>query len=300
MTRAIHLDPGFIPLVYPEIEFKMIKFSGGELHPKLNPKIDYSNVEKVIITQRVNNSDNLMSILVIADALKRIGVKSLDLIMPYIPYARQDRYDYVDNFGESFTLDVFANIINSVGFETVTVLDAHSEVSLALIKNVRNISNTFYVDSSIKDIRIMKRNPQGIKPIWIISPDSGANKKSNKLMTALVQEQNVQSIGLVNCDKVRDIATGDLHGFKVFTKDLYKNDCLIVDDICDGGGTFMGLAAELRKHNAGDLYLYVTHGIFSKDADIKLLDHFAKIYTTNSIKDSNISNIFIKQFKIEI
>jgi len=81
---------------------------------------------------------------------------------------------------------------------------------------------------------------------------------------------------------------------------LEKMDCIIVDDICDGGGTFIGLAEELRRRNAASLYLYVTHGIFSKDADVKLLDHFAKVYTTNSIKDSSVNNTFIKQYKIEI
>lgn len=305
MTRTIHLDPSFRPLVYPEIEFELLKFPGGELHPKLNPRISYPNIEKVVITQRANNSDAIMSILVVADALKRAGVKSLDLVMPYIPYARQDRYNRHDNLGESFALDLFASLINSVGFEKVYVFDAHSDVSTALIKNVENIDNAYYVYQSLKNLRhkIIESETNTLSfidesPIWLISPDSGANKKINKLWSSLIHDYDAEYIkGIVKCDKIRDIHTGKLSGFEVFNKNLEGLDCLIVDDICDGGGTFNGLAKELKINNAGNLYLYITHGIFSQGFE-QLLKNFKKIYTTDSIKDIDVPNV--KRFKIEL
>ena len=74
-----------------------------------------------------------------------------------------------------------------------------------------------------------------------------------------------------------------LTGFKVYAEDLKGCDCLIVDDICDGGGTFIGLANELKNKNAGKLYLAVSHGIFSRGFD-DLEKCFTKIFTTDSIK----------------
>ncbi|MAX71916.1 MAG: hypothetical protein CMC76_12600 [Flavobacteriaceae bacterium] len=77
-----------------------------------------------------------------------------------------------------------------------------------------------------------------------------------------------------------------MEGFRVYEDDLQGKDCLIVDDICDGGGTFIGLAKELKKHNAGNLYLAVSHGIFSKGLE-ELNQYFTKIFTTDSFKTVN-------------
>ena len=60
-------------------------------------------------------------------------------------------------------------------------------------------------------------------------------------------------------------------------------NCLIVDHICDGGGTFIGLAEELKKKNAGKLFLAVSHGIFNKGFDD--LKCFDGIFTTDSFRD---------------
>lgn len=304
-TRSLNLDSMFQPTAFPEIEFELIKFSGGELHIKLNKRIDYSNVEKVIVTHRVNNMDNLMAILIAVDALRRMGIKHFDLIMPYIPYARQDRYDHEENYGESFTLDVFANILNSVGFETIHTLDAHSDVSRGLIKNVKNQDNSQFVARAILHLRFATNVQSDY--IWLISPDSGANKKINKLHTILSQNESIKLAGLIKCDKKRDVSTGQLSGFEVPYDHLKFIDCIIVDDICDGGGTFVGLAAELQRLGAGNLYLFTTHGIFSQGFKT-LAKYFTKIYTTNSIKDTKrsefveytIDSQFVTQFKIEL
>jgi ribose-phosphate pyrophosphokinase len=86
-----------------------------------------------------------------------------------------------------------------------------------------------------------------------------------------------------------------LEGFRVYEDDLQGKDCLIVDDICDGGGTFIGLAKELKKHNAGNLYLSVSHGIFSKGLK-ELNQYFTNIFTTDSFKtiDEGVEQIELK------
>lgn len=280
MTRSLNLDGMFIPTAYTEIEFEMMQFYGGEMHIKLNNNIDYSNIEKVIITNRFKDGNDIIKVLIAKDALQRKGVKVFDLIMPYIPYARQDRQC---TNGESFTLKVFTDLLNSAKFDTVYVLDSHSDVAPALINNCVNLSNEQYVLMAFSDISC---------ETILISPDSGANKKTNKLFDSLKVFQSI-----VKCDKKRDLSNGKLSGFDVFSNDLHGKNCLIVDDICDGGRTFTGIAWELQNKNAGNIYLFVTHGIFSNGFD-ELNKYFSKIYCTNSFKD--VENNNVKQFKIQL
>lgn len=283
MNEILSLDSQFCEST---IKYEMIKFSGGEWHIKLDNYNKYQLIGKVIIVSRIRNSDDIIKILIAQDALKLVGVKQFDLFIPYCPYARQDRKCFG---GESFTLKVFANLINSCNFDEVQILDAHSDVAQALINNCINLNNYNYVGSTILDIKEINSN----KDLVLISPDSGANKKTNKLYEIF----NTMLSSLVKCDKRRDVKTGNLSGFEVFSNDLEGKDCLIVDDICDGGGTFIGLAEELKKKNCGKLYLFITHGIFSKGFD-GLCKNFEKIYTTNSFSDIDLEGSFFKQFKI--
>lgn len=278
MIRSLNIDGMFVPTPQPEIGFEMIQFSGGETHIKLNNNIDYSKIEKVVITNRFKSGDDIVKVLIAKDALQRKGVKNFDLVMPYVPYARQDRKCYE---GESFTLKVFANILNSANFDTVHVFDAHSDVAPALINNCINHDNKQFVEMALSDFEEM--------PI-LISPDAGSNKKANKLAIDLGLE-------LVKCDKVRDTKTGGLSGFEVFSNNLKGKNCLIVDDICDGGGTFLGLAKEIKKKGAEKIYLFVTHGIFSKGTEI-FEGVFDGLYCTNSFSDLKNNNV--KQIKINL
>lgn len=74
MIRSLNLDSMFIPTSFPEIEFKMLKFSGGESHIKLNNLINYDEIEKVVVSSRVKNGDDVMQLLIAVDALKRKGI----------------------------------------------------------------------------------------------------------------------------------------------------------------------------------------------------------------------------------
>lgn len=285
---VLNLDQGFEPFknTLPNIEHEMFKFSGGETHIKLKSENRYSGNISVMITHRITDGDKLMEVLLAKDALEMVGFKDdIRLYIPYVPYARQDR---LCNFGESFSLKIFSDVINNAGFNEVVMCDAHSDVAPAVINNSTNNTNHKYVEEVINDIG---------KKMLLVSPDSGANKKVNKLYSELINRYGLSDKleGIVKCDKIRDLSTGKLSGFEVLKGDLGGQDCLIVDDICDGGGTFIGTAKELVKHNAGDIYLFVTHGIFSKGYD-DLSEHFKKIYTTDSFK--NINNDKVKQFKI--
>jgi ribose-phosphate pyrophosphokinase len=258
---------------------KIFKFPAGEVSVKITSDF-YCPEEDLtaVIIAKGADSDMIFKIMLMKEALERKGFNKFILELPYLPYARQDR---VCNEGEAFSLKVFCNLINSMNFSEVVVLDAHSDVGPALLNNCTNVDPYKHILDSIYEICGISDTEK----LNIVSPDAGANKKCNKIYSKLIHQFSdmpLNVIGdLVKCDKTRDVTTGQLSGFEVFADDLKGHDCLIVDDICDGGGTFLGLADELKKKNAGKLYLYVSHGIFSKGIDI-LLEKFDMIFTTSS------------------
>ncbi|MDQ8010992.1 MAG: ribose-phosphate diphosphokinase [Flavobacterium nitrogenifigens] len=260
----LNLDPKFAPFQnQEEIKFQSFTFSGGEPHIKIAPDFDANR--KVTITHRLNSFNDLGLLCVTVDALRRMDVKIIDLFIPYFPAARQDR---VMIPGEPLSVKVYADIINAMQLNKVFVFDAHSEVTPALLNNSTVIPNYTFIKAVLENIG---------NDVKLISPDGGALKKIYKVSEFL------GGVEVVECSKSRDVKTGKLSGFKVYEDDLQGMDCLIVDDICDGGGTFVGLAEELKKKNAGKLYLAVSHGIFNKGFEV--LNCFDGIFTTNSFKD---------------
>jgi len=260
----LNLDPKFAPFQnQEEIKFQSFTFSGGEPHIKIAPDFDAN--KKVTITHRLNSFNDLGLLCVTVDALRRMDVKIIDLFIPYFPAARQDR---VMIPGEPLSVKVYADIINAMQLNKVFVFDAHSEVTPALLNNSTVIPNYTFIKAVLENIG---------NDVKLISPDGGALKKIYKVSEFL------GGVEVVECSKSRDVKTGKLSGFKVYEDDLEGMDCLIVDDICDGGGTFVGLAEELKKKNAGKLYLAVSHGIFNKGFEV--LNCFDGIFTTNSFKD---------------
>nr|WP_315422733.1 ribose-phosphate diphosphokinase [uncultured Pedobacter sp.] len=261
----LNLNPSFTPLGENNlIEYKSFLFAGGEPHIKISNNFDASL--PVTITQRINSFNDLGLICITVDALRRMGVKEIELFIPYFPAARQDR---VMIPGEPLSVKVYADIINAMALASVTVFDPHSEVTPALLNNCVTISNHEFIKKVIAKIGT---------EVKLISPDGGALKKIYKVSEFLGGAE------VVECSKSRDVKTGKLSGFKVYAEDLAGADCLIVDDICDGGGTFIGLAEALKAKNAGKLYLAISHGIFSKGFD-ELGKYFERIFTTDSIKE---------------
>lgn len=271
----LNLDNNFKPLVGEEIEFENFTFSGGELHIKINPNFDIT--KPVTITHRLNSFNDVGLLCLAVDALLRMHATLETLIIPYFPAARQDR---VMVKGEPLSVKVYADIINNLCFKKVIVFDAHSEVTPAVLNNCEVIPNHTFIEKVIAEIG---------NEVLLVSPDGGALKKIYKVSEFLGGKE------VIECSKNRNVVTGKLKGFKVYADDLNGKDCLIVDDICDGGGTFIGLAEELKKKNAGKLYLAVSHGIFSKGfGELKC---FVKIFTTNSFR--NIEEDRVEQIKLK-
>lgn len=264
--------------VAEEIECDKIVFSGGEVHVKLNMD-DVDGVvgvgATVYIHHEVKNSQDLMELVMAKNALDEV-VRGLDvkmgLWMMYIPYARQDRFCEP---GEAFGVKAFANILNSLKFDEVIVVDPHSDVSRAVIDNLTVIEQ----DDVAFHMLGWKIKQEGFH---LVSPDGGALKKIFKLGKRLGVE--------VHCaEKVRDTLTGEIIKTNITVLDFEGKNLMIVDDICDGGRTFIELAKVLKERNVGKVELYVTHGIFSKGVDV-LSTYIDKIHSFN-VWENNVDNI---------
>ncbi|MCM5663123.1 ribose-phosphate diphosphokinase [Galbibacter mesophilus] len=274
----LNLDPKFAPYgTQNTVVYDSFTFHGGEPHIKISSQIP--NEETVLITHRIGSFNDMGILLVAVNALKNMGVSRIKAFIPYFPGARQDRL--MVN-GEPLTVKVYADLINSLNLLSVAVFDPHSEVTPALLNQCAVIDNHHFIQKVMENL-----SPNTL----LISPDGGALKKIHKVASFLKHYE------VVECSKSRDVKTGQLSGFKVYEENLHGKDCLIVDDICDGGGTFIGLANELKNKNAGELYLAVSHGIFSKGFS-ELEKHFTKIFTTDSFKTLDEQS-FLQQIQLE-
>lgn len=249
------------------IDYEAFIFNGGEPHIKLTLTKTDRLSEDVLIIQRICNSDDFLLLLLATDALKRAGFQKISVLLPYFPAARQDR---VMVPGEALSLKIYTQLINQQQYERVIIFDPHSAVTEALLDRVEVISNHGFINQVLQRLN----DPN----IYLVAPDAGATKK----IYQLAQQLNIQNV--ITCEKTRNLNTGQLSGFKIHADDLSGKTCLIVDDICDGGRTFMGIAEALKKKNAQKVYLAVSHGIFS-DGLIKFDQLLDQIFTTDGFRN---------------
>lgn len=234
-------------MIRSTINFSQITFPNGETRIDLGYVGDvkeYHDFEWIF----KGNAD-VMELLLFVDALKRAELKVGNIFIEYFPYSRQDRNDPQNS---SFSLKVMADIINSIGAKHIIIADPHSEVTPALINNVRVMTQYEMLG------KFINRN----EGHYLISPDAGASKKTVKFICS-------KTYALIQCNKERDPNTGVLSNFRLSQTDLVKNTtCYIIDDICEKGGTFIAIAKELKKHNPGKIVLLVTHGFFSGGLEV--------------------------------
>lgn len=265
-----------------DIPFRHFTFPDGQPHLKIDVSKMPQNTEGgVMILSRIANPSDLFTVLIAKDALESMGFESISLTISYLMAARMDRQM---TEGEPFSLRVLSAILNQAGFKRISIFDPHSDVSTALLLRSKALSNEVFVKDCITDFN----EKNGTDDYYLISPDAGALKKIHKVA------QFVHAPRVAECMKMRDVKTGNLSGFKTMESDFEGKTCFIVDDICDGGGTFIGLAALLKSHNAGKIVLIVSHGIFSKGFE---LAHIDAIYTTNSFKDFDSPALVVKDIE---
>lgn len=233
--------------------YKVLEFPDGELHLELE---ELNRKEFVDIKCRIKSSNDLFLLMQLSDILKRQAIIVREITIYYLMGMRCDR---VFDFNRPFTLSIIANVINSFNAEIVTLYSAHSDRALQEIKNSQSqdFIHTFY------------NTP---KTIARVAPDKGA----------------VQRYALnfdVICNKKCDVSTGKLLDFEVETKRNVEGlNLVVIDDLCDGGGTFVGLAPKLRELNPNSLSLYVTHAI-QLEGIKRVADVYDSVFITDSYED---------------
>jgi ribose-phosphate pyrophosphokinase len=257
-----------------EVEF--FSFPDGQPHIKLDiEKLDSQQVVDVLC--RIRTPQELFKLVMVSDLLKHKGLKSR-LHIKYLMGARMDRR--IDD-SQPFTLKLVCDIINnSFPDSPVSVFCPHSEAVSLLLKN--------YVEFLESETNFYYRVFEQIEePFTLILPDAGAGKRWHNSFHKFNDSLIRKNCNIVECSKKRDMQTGKLSSF-VVTERVNKT-CLILDDLCDGGRTFIGLAKELRENGAKRVELAVCHGIFSYGYDLEGVD---QIYTTNSFTEHKADNVW--------
>lgn len=179
----------------------------------------------------------------------------VDLRCPYLPFGRQDKI--LGNHA-SFALSIFKDVLYNAGICRIETFDAHSRTDMIyLLDNVTPAD--FHLSILNHDV--------------ICYPDKGAAARYSNY-----------GLPTVFCEKVRDQATGNILGLKVVgNTDLTGKRVLIIDDICDGGMTFIKTAEALKPFKPTQIDLAVSHGLFSKGRSVLYEAGITDIYTTNSL-----------------
>ncbi len=250
------------------LDSRVEKFNDKEIFVEV-----YENVrgEDMFIIQPTSNpaNDNLMELLIIADALRRSSAARITAVMPYFGYARQDRRTKART---PISAKLVANLIVEAGIHRVLTLDLHA----TQIQGFFDIPVDNLYASPVFALDIMHHFGDRMDKVTIISPDVGGVARARDLA------QRIGS-GLSIVDKRRS-KPGEIAEMKVIG-DVEGKICIIVDDICDTAGTLCKAAEVLIEHGAAEVHSYITHGVLSGPAVERIENSVMKhLVITDSIE----------------
>lgn len=249
------------------IQVDQKEYKDGAVGININPMPNANNsvTNSVSVTARINTPADQMALFFATDALRRkYPLAKFFLNMYYLPYARQDR---VCNEGESHNLKVFCQMVNNLKYDLVQVADPHSSVATALLDNV----------VVIDQYEIFRKIKPSFREWIIVAPDNGATKKCEEFA------KKVGAAGVITFSKTREMSTGEITSLKPNQEISPNGNYLVLDDLCDGGRTFIELAKYFSKTDCR-LELAITHGIFSYGVEI-VASEFDHVYTTDSFRN---------------
>ena len=238
------------------IELK--RFSDGEIWVKYGENI--RGLDVFLIQSTNPPADNLMELLIMIDAAKRASAKTITAVIPYFGYARQDRKDQPR---VAITAKLMANLLTVAGADRIITMDLHA----AQIQGYFDIPfDHLYGSSVFKDkIEFYKQN------LVVVSPDVGGIKIARAYAKML-------DCGLVVIDKRRP--KQNLAEVMNIIGDVDGKDILIVDDLIDTAGTFVGAIEALKEKGALEIYGAITHPVLSGNA-------------LERIRNSKVSKLFV-------
>lgn len=204
----------------------------------------------------------------LADAAKRSGAKSVTAVVPYLGYQRQD---HVFRDGEAVSLEVIVNTMQSVHIDKVIAFDLHT----IKIPEVFSIPMVHLSALPLFAREIEKQGWGGLDTV-LVSPDMGGIRRIKMLSEIL------NDMPYVTIEKNRDLATGKIEMEEITGEITHR--VLIVDDMISSGGTIVKAAQALKEKGAKEVYVFVTHPVFSSDAP-NILENSTvdKVYVTDSV-----------------
>lgn len=253
-----------VPLGSSEI----VRFSDGEIQIKLNESVRGSNVFLIQSTCSPVN-DHLMEILVMTDALKRASAKSINVVIPYYGYARQDRKA---TSRDPITAKLVANLIETAGAHRVITMDLHA----------MQIQGFFDIPvDHLLGVPILGQyyREKGLTDVVVVSPDHGGVVRARRLADslraplAIIDKRRPKP----NVSEVMNII-GDIKG----------KTTILVDDIIDTAGTMTLAANALMEYGAREVYACGTHAVLSGPA-MERIDQspIKELVVTNTIPLAN-------------
>ena len=236
-------------------------FSDGEISVEIEENVRGQDVYIIQpLCDPVNN--NLMEVLIMADALKRSSVERISVVLPYFGYSRQDRR--ARSARVPITAKVVANMLTVMGVERLLTIDLHADQIQGFFDIP--VDNVYATPLFLADI-----HKQNYDDLIVVSPDVGGVVRAR----ALAKQLNCD---LAIVDKRRPEA--NVSEVMQIIGDIKGKCCIIVDDICDTAGTLCHAADALKDEGASSVYAYITHPIFSGKAD-------------QNIKESTIDGIIV-------
>ncbi|PWR02201.1 phosphoribosylpyrophosphate synthetase [Meridianimarinicoccus roseus] len=231
------------------VDARIERFNDAEIFVEV-----FENVrgEDMFIIQPTSNpaNDNLMELLIMADALRRSSAGRITAVIPYFGYARQDRRTKART---PISAKLVANMITQGGIERVLTMDLHA----AQIQGFFDIPVDNLYASPVFALDIEHQFKGRLDELMVISPDVGGVARAREL---------AQRIGcpLAIVDKRREKA-GEVAEMTVIG-DVTGKTCIIVDDLCDTAGTLCKAADVLLEAGASEVHSYITHGVMSGPA----------------------------------
>ncbi|MDD9743783.1 MULTISPECIES: ribose-phosphate pyrophosphokinase [Marinovum] len=240
MHRGINVD-----LVNARVE----RFNDQEVYVEV-----YENVrgEDMFIIQPTSNpaNDNLMELLIMADALKRSSAARITAVIPYFGYARQDRRSKART---PISAKLVANMIVEAGIERVLTMDLHA----AQIQGFFDIPVDNLYASPVFALDIKNQFKGKLNDIMVVSPDVGGVARARELAKRINAPLSIVDKRREKAGEVAEMTViGDVNGKK----------CIIVDDICDTAGTLCKAAEVLIEAGATEVHSYISHGVLSGPA----------------------------------
>ncbi len=231
------------------VDARVERFHDGEIFVEV-----FENVrgEDMFIVQPTSNpaNDNLMELLIMADALRRSSASRITAVIPYFGYARQDRRSKART---PISAKLVANMIARAGIERVLTMDLHA----AQIQGFFDIPVDNLYASPVFALDIEHQFKGKLADVTVVSPDVGGVARARELAKRI-------GCALAIVDKRRE-KPGEVAEMTVIG-DVKGKTCIIVDDICDTAGTLCKAAEVLVESGAKEVHSYITHGVLSGPA----------------------------------